>query len=115
MDMGMRAGIQADVLASVFAAGTAQNTICDIFNPVPGVCPAAPPSHGYQGGFRIELMRKDLGLAMDMGRRLGSRNILGATGLGLYAAASEAPDCKHLDSRVIYRYLGGNETWKREV
>ncbi|KXX75583.1 3-hydroxyisobutyrate dehydrogenase, mitochondrial, partial [Madurella mycetomatis] len=36
MDMGMRAGIDARVLASVFAAGTAQNTICDVFNPVPG-------------------------------------------------------------------------------
>lgn len=115
MDMGMRAGIDANVLASVFAAGTAQNTICDVFNPVPGVCPKAPPSNGYQGGFRIQLMRKDIGLALDMARRLGTRNALGTSALGVYAAASDAPDCKDLDSRVVYRYLGGVENWsKRE-
>ncbi|RYP26975.1 hypothetical protein DL767_007838 [Monosporascus sp. MG133] len=92
MDMGMRAGIDADVLASVFAAGTAQNTICDVFNPVPGVCPKAPSSNGYTGGFRVQLMKKDFGLAMDMARRVGARNALGASGLGVYTAASEAED-----------------------
>ncbi|KAI5926254.1 NAD binding domain of 6-phosphogluconate dehydrogenase-domain-containing protein [Camillea tinctor] len=114
MDMGMRAGIEADVLASVFAAGTAQNAICDIFNPVPGVCPKAPSSNGYQGGFRVQLMKKDVGLAVDMARRLDSKNILGATSLGVYTAASEASDCKDLDSRVVYRYIGGREDWKRQ-
>lgn len=112
MDMGMRAGIDAEVLASVFAAGTAQNAICDVFNPVPGVCPKAPSSNGYKGGFRVQLMRKDFGLAMDMARRLGTRNALGSSGLGVYSAASEAADCKDLDSRVVYRYLGGKEDWK---
>jgi len=113
MDMGMRAGIEADVLASVFAAGTAQNTICDVFNPVPGVCPKAPSSNGYKGGFRVQLMRKDIGLAVDMARRVGARNVLGASGLGIYAAASEASDCKDLDSRVVYRYLRGREDWRK--
>ncbi|KAK0702222.1 NAD binding domain of 6-phosphogluconate dehydrogenase-domain-containing protein [Lasiosphaeris hirsuta] len=115
MDMGMRAGIDANVLASVFAAGTAQNAICDVFNPVPGVCPKAPSSNGYQGGFRVQLMRKDIGLALDMARRLGTRNALGTSGLGVYAAASEAADCKDLDSRVVFRYLGGIENWKEPM
>ncbi|KAK0629396.1 6-phosphogluconate dehydrogenase [Bombardia bombarda] len=109
MDMGMRAGIDAKVLASVFAAGTAQNAICDRFNPVPGVCPKAPSSSGYKGGFRVQLMRKDIGLAVGMARRVGARNVLGAVGLGVYAAASEEEDCKGLDSRVVFRYLGGRE------
>ncbi len=113
MDMGMRAGIDARVLASVFAAGTAQNAICDLYNPVPGVCPQAPPSKGYQGGFKVQLMRKDLGLAVGMARRLGTRNVLGASGLGVYVAASDAADCRDLDSRVVYRYLGGREDWEK--
>ncbi|KAI1084509.1 NAD binding domain of 6-phosphogluconate dehydrogenase-domain-containing protein [Whalleya microplaca] len=113
MDMGMCAGIEADVLASVFAAGTAQNTICDVFNPVPGVCPKAPSSNGYRGGFRVQLMKKDIGLAVDMARRLGTRNVLGASGLGLYTAVCAAADCRDLDSRVVYRYLGGQEDWKK--
>lgn len=113
MDMGMRSGIDANVLASVFKAGTAQNTICDVFNPVPGVCPNAPSSNGYQGGFRVQLMKKDIGLAVSMARRVGNRNALGASALGVYAAASEAADCKDLDSRVVYRYIGGQENWQK--
>ncbi len=109
MDMGMRAGIDASVLASVFGAGTAQNAICDRFNPVPGVCAGSPASRGYNGGFRVQLMRKDLGLAVDMAARLGARNALGMPGFGVYAAASEAPACRDKDSRVVYRFLGGKE------
>ena len=112
MDMGMRSGISPLTLAKVFAAGTAQNTICDVFNPVPGVCPDAPSSKGYEGGFRVQLMKKDFGLAVDMARRVGvRRNALGVAGLGVYAAASEAADCKGLDSRVVFRWLGGRENW----
>jgi 3-hydroxyisobutyrate dehydrogenase len=59
-------------------------------------------------------MRKDIGLAVDMARTVGARNVLGATGLGIYAAASAAADCRDLDSRVVYRYLGGRENWEQE-
>ncbi|KAK4160590.1 NAD binding domain of 6-phosphogluconate dehydrogenase-domain-containing protein [Cladorrhinum sp. PSN259] len=114
MDMGMRAGLHPLTLKQVFNAGTAQNAICDDFNPVPGVCPKAPSSNGYKGGFRVQLMRKDIGLAVDMARRVGARNVLGVSTLGVYAAASEAADCKDLDSRVVYRFLGGREEWTEE-
>jgi hypothetical protein len=33
MDMGMKSGLDPRVLAQVYAAGNAQNTICDRFNP----------------------------------------------------------------------------------
>ncbi|KAK0646787.1 3-hydroxyisobutyrate dehydrogenase [Cercophora newfieldiana] len=112
MDMGMRAGIDAEVLASVFKAGTAQNTICDVFNPVPGVCAQAPASRGYTGGFRVELMKKDMRLAVEMAGRVGSRNVLGVGGLGVYSAAAEDGRCRGLDSRVVFRWLGGREDWK---
>ncbi|KAK4657641.1 hypothetical protein QC762_001140 [Podospora pseudocomata] len=110
MDMGMRAGIDRTILASVFASGTAQNRQCDVFNPVPNVCPQAPSSNGYRGGFRVELMKKDMGLAIAMARQGGAKNVLGVSGLGVYTAASAAEDCMGLDSRVVYRYLGGKES-----
>jgi 3-hydroxyisobutyrate dehydrogenase-like beta-hydroxyacid dehydrogenase len=112
MDMGMRSGLDPRVLAEVYAAGTAQNTICDRFNPVPGVYPEAPSSKGYKEGFKIQLMRKDFGLALDMAHRVGSKNVLGKVGLETYTAASNDPRCKDLDSRVVYRYLGGSEDWQ---
>lgn len=115
MDMGMRSGLDPRVLARVFKAGTAQNAICDRFNPVPGVYPEAPSSNGYQGGFKVQLMRKDFGLAVEMANRVGTRLVLGESGLSTYDGASKDPGCKDLDSRVVYRYLGGEEKWKTKV
>ncbi|OIW22196.1 hypothetical protein CONLIGDRAFT_720032 [Coniochaeta ligniaria NRRL 30616] len=48
------------LLARVFASSTAQSTICDKWNPVPGVCPDAPSSHGYQGGVQDPTEEKGL-------------------------------------------------------
>ncbi|TVY62828.1 3-hydroxyisobutyrate dehydrogenase [Lachnellula suecica] len=114
MDMGMRSGLDPRTLAKVYAAGTAQNTICDKFNPVPGVYPEAPSSKGYKQGFKVQLMRKDFALAMEMAQRVGSQNVLGQSGLDTYTAASNDPRCRDLDSRVVYRYLGGKEDWTAE-
>ena len=114
MDMGMRSGLDPRVLAKVYAAGTAQNTICDRFNPVPGIHPEAPSTNGYKNGFKVQLMRKDFSLAMQMAEQVGSRNVLGDAGLRTYEGASNDERCKDLDSRVVYRYLGGNENWQKD-
>ena len=115
MDMGMRSGLDPRVLAKVYAAGTAQNTICDRFNPVPGIHPEAPSTNGYKNGFKVQLMKKDFSLAMQMAERVGSKNVLGEAGLRTYEGASNDERCKDLDSRVVYRYLGGNEDWHKEL
>ncbi|KAF2648628.1 hypothetical protein K491DRAFT_722399 [Lophiostoma macrostomum CBS 122681] len=115
MDMGMRSGLDPRTLAKVYAAGTAQNTICDKFCPVPHVFPEAPSSGGYKQGFKVQLMRKDFGLAVDMAERVGSKNVLGDAGLQTYDGASKDPRCRDLDSRVVYRYLGGDEDWQAKL
>ncbi|QQK42919.1 NAD binding domain of 6-phosphogluconate dehydrogenase-domain-containing protein [Penicillium digitatum] len=114
MDMGMKSGLDPRVLAQVYAAGNAQNTICDTFNPVPGVDPDAPSSNGYRKGFKVQLMKKDISLALEMARRVGSTNVLGSVALQTYKEASEDERCKDLDSRIVFRYLGGNENWKAD-
>ena len=107
MDMGMRSGLDPRVLARVYAAGTAQNAICDRFCPVPGVVAEAPSSSGYRGGFKVQLMRRDFGLAVEMAERVGTQLALGKVGLETYEGASEDERCRDLDSRVVFRYFGG--------
>ncbi|KAF9697779.1 hypothetical protein EKO04_004186 [Ascochyta lentis] len=111
-DMGMRSGLDPRTLARVYAAGTAQNAICDRFCPVPNVYPDAPSSGGWKKGFKVQLMRKDFGLAVEMAKRVGARNVLGGVGLEVYDGAANDPRCRGLDSRVVYRYLGGEEDWQ---
>lgn len=112
MNMGMLGGMNARVLARVIHAGSGRNHIADNFNPVPGICPEAPSSHGYEGGFKVELMKKDIGLAASMAERVGARLALGKSCLETYQKASQDPRCQGLDSRVVYRYLGGQEDWE---
>jgi 3-hydroxyisobutyrate dehydrogenase-like beta-hydroxyacid dehydrogenase len=114
-DMGMRAGLSPYTLQKVYAAGTAQNTICDRFCPVPGVVPGAPSSRGWEGGFRVELMRKDFGLAVEMARAVGAGNVLGERGLETYEGCVRDEGCRGRDSRVVFRYLGGREDWQEEM
>lgn len=113
MNIGMRAGLDPRVLSSIFSASTAQNCIQETWNPVPGVCPDAPSSKGYEGGFKIQLMKKDFGLAIRTAERVGAKLVLGEVGLKTYTDASEDPQCRDRDSRVVYRYLGGKEDWER--
>lgn len=37
----------------------------EVYNPWPGVMPDKPASNDYKPGFMVDLMLKDLGLAMD--------------------------------------------------
>ena len=114
MNMGMKSGMDPRILSNIFRTSTAQSTINDKWNPVPGICPEAPSSHGYKGGFKVQLMRKDFGLAIENARKVGSRIILGEAGLDAYTEASNNDRCTGLDSRVVFRLLGGNEEWQKQ-
>lgn len=115
MNVGMKAGMDPRVMASIFKTSTAQSCISDKWNPVPGICPDAPSTSGYAGGFKVQLMRKDFGLAVDLAQRVGAKLMLGEAGLTTYTEASNDPRCQDLDSRVVFRYLGGNEEWLRDA
>jgi 3-hydroxyisobutyrate dehydrogenase len=41
--------------------------------------------------------------------------MLGEAGLGTYERASEDPGCKGKDSRVVYRFIGGDEKWEEKI
>ena len=114
MNIGMASGMDPRVLANIFHTSTAQSSILDDWNPVPGLCPDAPASKGYKGGFRVQLMKKDFGLAVDTAQRVGVDLALGGEGLKVYQEASEDSNCKDLDSRVVYRLLGGKEDWRKD-
>lgn len=60
-------------------------------------------------------MKKDFGLAVDSARRVGVKLALGEEGLKVYEGATGDDRCKDLDSRVVYRYLGGKEDWRRSI
>ncbi|KAL0581306.1 hypothetical protein V5O48_000682 [Marasmius crinis-equi] len=119
MNLGMRLGIDPKVLSNCFKTSSGSNWVNSTVNPVPGVCPDAVTSKGYEGGFKviehpksrehIQLMKKDLTLAIQAANSVGAKLVLADSGLPAYTEASNDPRCKDKDSRVIYRWLGGVE------
>lgn len=109
MNLGMHLGVDPHVLRKCFQTSSGASWVNETVNPVPGVCPNAVTSKGYKGGFKVQLMKKDIGLAMEAAKEVGAKIVLGEKGLEAYQQASDDPRCRDLDSRVVYRWLGGFE------
>ncbi|MEJ6811287.1 MAG: 3-hydroxyisobutyrate dehydrogenase, partial [Oceanospirillaceae bacterium] len=62
--MGMENGLDAEVLSDIMVKSSGRNWALEIYNPVPGVMEGTPASKDYQGGFMVDLMNKDLALAL---------------------------------------------------
>ncbi|WP_422448263.1 3-hydroxyisobutyrate dehydrogenase [Endozoicomonas sp. ALB091] len=65
LKLGIDNGLDPAVLSEIMKNSSGGNWVLDKYNPVPGVMPQTPASHGYQGGFMVALMAKDLGLALN--------------------------------------------------
>ncbi|KPQ24142.1 MAG: 3-hydroxyisobutyrate dehydrogenase, partial [Halomonas sp. HL-93] len=66
INMGVKNGLDPAVLSEIMKQSSGGNWALNVYNPYPGVMENAPASKDYQGGFQVDLMIKDLGLAMDV-------------------------------------------------
>ncbi|KAJ7647357.1 3-hydroxyisobutyrate dehydrogenase [Roridomyces roridus] len=107
MNLGMKLGIDPKVLSDCFDKGSAANWVNATVNPVPGVCPTAVTSKRYQGGFKVQLMEKDLKLAAEAADNVGARLVLADTTIAAYHSAASDPRYRDRDSRVVYQWLEG--------
>ncbi len=86
LTMGANAGLDPAVLSEIMKASSGNNWSLQVYNPWPDVMPAAPASNGYNPGFMVDLMVKDLGLAAEVAQSTGVDNQLGRLALALYEA-----------------------------
>ncbi len=63
--MGVKNGLDPAVLSDIMSKSSGNNWALQVYNPYPGVMEGVPSSNNYQGGFMVDLMAKDLGLAFD--------------------------------------------------
>jgi 3-hydroxyisobutyrate dehydrogenase len=84
--MGVDNGLDPAVLSEIMLASSGRNWSLEVYNPYPGVMENAPSSNDYQPGFMVDLMVKDLGLAMDCAVGAGSSAPMGSLARSLFAA-----------------------------
>lgn len=63
--LGVKNGLDPAVLSEIMKQSSGGNWALNVYNPWPGVMDGVPASKDYQGGFLVNLMNKDLGLALD--------------------------------------------------
>lgn len=84
MNLGMRLGLDAKVLAGILNTSSGRCWAGEVYNPVPGVMEGVPSSNEYKGGFATALMSKDLGLAQNAATSTKSPIPLGSLAHQLY-------------------------------
>ena len=63
--LGEKNGLDPAVLSEIMRQSSGGNWALNVYNPWPGVMEGVPASNDYKGGFLVDLMNKDLGLAFD--------------------------------------------------
>lgn len=63
--LGAKNGLDPAVLSEIMKQSSGANWVLNVYNPWPGVMEGVPASNNYQGGFQVDLMAKDLGLAWE--------------------------------------------------
>lgn len=86
LEMGARNGLDPAVLSEIMLASSGRNWSLEVYNPYPGVMAGAPASNDYKPGFMVDLMVKDLGLALEIAGHSGVDNALGKLALERYLA-----------------------------
>lgn len=109
MNMGIHWGLDPKALASMINISTGRCWPSEVNNPVPGVIEGSPASRGYEGGFGVALMNKDLRLALKAAKEAGVKATLGEQAKAMYDEVEKHEHCKGRDFSVVYRYLGGKE------
>lgn len=102
--LGVANGLDPKVVSDVMAKSSGRNWTLEVYNPCPGVADNVPASRDYTGGFGVDLMLKDLGLAVESAEQSGASVPLGELARNLYDLHSKS-GAGGLDFSSIYRLL----------
>ena len=104
--LGVDQGLDPKILSDIMKASSGGNWALNVYNPYPGVMENVPASRDYRGGFLVDLMRKDLGLALETAQASGSAIPMGALAQNLYQLHGTNHDAGGLDFSSIQMMYG---------
>ncbi|TBW57936.1 3-hydroxyisobutyrate dehydrogenase [Marinobacter halodurans] len=106
--LGVKNGLDPAVLSEIMRQSSGGNWALNVYNPWPGVMEGVPASNDYQGGFLVDLMNKDLGLAFDNAVKNKAPIPMGSLARNLYALHGQQGNGR-LDFSSIQRFYRGEE------
>lgn len=108
LNMGVKMGLDPRLLSNVINVSGGQCWVTSKSNPVPGVMDNVPSSRDYEGGFRLALCAKVLGMGSRLAEMVGARTVLDKPTLEAFQEAiRDGYGAK--DARVVYKWLNESE------
>ena len=107
IQLGVDNGLEPKVLSNIMLKSSGCNWSLEKYNPYPGVMEGSAASRNYQGGFMVDLMLKDLGLAMEAALHSQSSTPMGAAARNLFNLhkSAEGVDKGGLDFSSIQQFF----------
>lgn len=113
MNLGVQLGMDPAIIASIMNSSSGRCWSSDTYNPVPGVMPNVPASKGYKGGFAVDLMSKDVSLAIAAAHAIKVPLPLGAASQQLYNTMS-SQGMGRFDFSSVYAFLSNSRPSDRK-
>jgi 3-hydroxyisobutyrate dehydrogenase len=102
--LGIKLGMDPKILNQIINSSSGRCWTSEVYNPVPGVLPNAPATRGYQGGFGVPLMAKDLTLAVSAAMQTNTSLPLGSLASQIYTFLA-THGYAQFDFSVVYQWL----------
>jgi 3-hydroxyisobutyrate dehydrogenase-like beta-hydroxyacid dehydrogenase len=109
LNIGSKMGLDVALLTDVINVSGGQCWVTSKSNPVPGIQANVPSSRDYEGGFRVELCAKVLGMGSQLAEMVGARTILDKPTLEAFGEVMGDERYKGKDARVVYKWLNESE------
>ncbi|MBB5188624.1 3-hydroxyisobutyrate dehydrogenase [Zhongshania antarctica] len=101
LQLGANNGLDPKVLSEIMLNSSGKNWSLENYNPYPEVMPTAPASNDYKPGFMVQLMLKDLGLAMENSLVTQSAVPMGSLARSLYSSFSQKGNAQRDFSAIL--------------
>jgi len=68
LQLGIKNGLHPKTLSEIMLKSSGKNWALEVYNPCPNILEQVPSSSNYEGGFALDLMLKDMNLALQAAR-----------------------------------------------
>lgn len=106
--LGVKLGIDAKVLSEIMGVSSGRCWSLDTYNPIPNVMENVPSSRNYENGFSMELITKDIGIALECAKKIELDLELSPKTQEHYEKIKEK-GFKHKDFSFVYQYILSNK------
>ena len=104
LNLGKKLGLDPKLMTQILNISSGRSWTSEIYNPVPGVMDNVPSNNNYEGGFKTQLLAKDLGLAQSEATRTNAPTPMGTLAHQIFRMMLNN-GFGSKDMSVVYKFL----------